>query len=163
MEEAKTMKTPMSSSIKLDMDEKGFSFWECFFSALRASGLVQLHFREPRASGTSRAQGKCPAKPSQLEQTEARRKMRLFIPGRPIAWRTRIIHSFGSLRQVKQRREAKRSKVKQSEKNQRTAAAVFFHTFGALSEVHFLHTIYHFKALEVKNPTLQTVHDLELK
>ena len=32
-------------------ETQGFSFWECFFSALRASGLVQLHFREPRASG----------------------------------------------------------------------------------------------------------------
>ena len=59
-------------------------------------------------------------------------------------------------------REAKRSKKKQRGK-QRTAAAVFFGTFGELSEVHFLHAIYHFKALEVKNPTLQTVYDLELK
>ncbi|RVW42171.1 hypothetical protein CK203_094625 [Vitis vinifera] len=36
-------------------------------------------------------------------------------------------------------------------------------TFGALPEVHFLHSIYHFKAQEVKNPMLQTVHDSELK
>ena len=43
---------------------------------------------------------------------------------------------------------------------QRTAAAVFLRTFGALP---VLHTIYHFKAQEVKNPTLQTVYDLELK
>ena len=42
-------------------------------------------------------------------------------------------------------------------------AAVFHCTFGALPEVHFLHTIYHFKALEVKNPTLQIVYDLKLK
>ena len=35
--------------------------------------------------------------------------------------------------------------------------------FGALPKVHFLHAIYHFKAQEVKNPTLQTVYDLELK
>ena len=48
-------------------------------------------------------------------------------------------------------------------RKQRTAAAVFFRTFGALPEVHFLHAIYHFKAQEVKNPTLQTVYDLELK
>ena len=48
-------------------------------------------------------------------------------------------------------------------KNQNVAAAVFFRTFGALPEVQFLHAIYHFKAFEVKNPTLQTVHDLELK
>ena len=47
-------------------------------------------------------------------------------------------------------------------RKQRTAAAVFFCTFGALPEVHFLHAIYHFKALEV-NATLQTVYDLELK
>ena len=65
---------------------------------------------------------------------------------------------FGLLRQAKQRREAKREWRKQ-----RTAAAVFLCTFGALPEVHFLHAIYHFKAQEVKNPTLQTVYDLELK
>ena len=58
----------------------------------------------------------------------------------------------------KQRRESKRKWRKQ-----RTAAAVFLRTFGALIEVHFLHAIYHFKAQEVKNPTLQTVYDLELK
>ena len=67
---------------------------------------------------------------------------------------------FGSLKQVKQRRKPKRSKVK---KNQNVAAAVFFRTFGALPEVQFLHAIYHFKSLEVKNPTLQTVYELELK
>ncbi|RVW23423.1 hypothetical protein CK203_094557 [Vitis vinifera] len=50
----------------------------------------------------------------------------------------------------------KQSKEKQGGK-QRTAAAVFFGTFGALTEVHFLHSIYRFKAQEVKNPTLQTV------
>ncbi|KAL6321976.1 hypothetical protein AAG906_035892 [Vitis piasezkii] len=55
-----------------------------------------------------------------------------------------------------------KSKEKQGGK-QRTAAAVFVGTFGALPEVHFLHAIYHFKAQEVKNPTLQTVYDLELK
>ncbi|RVW39153.1 hypothetical protein CK203_078179 [Vitis vinifera] len=54
MKEAKTMKTPMSSSIKLDMDEKA-----------------------PRQeTGTFRAQGKRLAEPSQPEQTEARRKAR---------------------------------------------------------------------------------------
>ena len=46
---------------------------------------------------------------------------------------------------------------------QRTAAAVFLHTFGALPEVHFLHAIYHFKDQEVKNLMLQMVHDSELK
>ncbi|RVW88440.1 hypothetical protein CK203_043826 [Vitis vinifera] len=42
-------------------------------------------------------------------------------------------------------------------------ASVFLRTFGALTEVYFVHAIYHFKAQEVKNPTLQTVYDLELK
>ena len=72
---------------------------------------------------------------------------------------------FGSLRQAKQRRDTKRSKEEKQAKwrKQRTAAAVFFYTFGVLTEVHFLHYIYHFKSQEVKNPTLQTVYNLELK
>ena len=60
------------------------------------------------------------------------------------------------------RREARREE-KQSEENREKPAAVFFCTFGALPEVHFLHSIYHFKAQEVKNPTLQTVYYLKLK
>ena len=36
-------------------------------------------------------------------------------------------------------------------------------TFGALSEVQIMHTIYHFKAQEVNNPMLQTVCNSELK
>ena len=75
------------------------------------------------------------------------------------SWRTKL-WSFIALCQS-------RSKYARKEQwrrgKQRTAAAVFFRTFGALPEVHFLHVIYHFKALEVKNSTLQTVHDLELK
>ncbi|RVW93470.1 hypothetical protein CK203_035113 [Vitis vinifera] len=76
MEEAKTMKTPMSSSIKLDMDEKGlrldspFSFDSASFLFLLFS-VLGWRLRE---TGTSRAQGKRPAEPSQPEQTEARRK-----------------------------------------------------------------------------------------
>ena len=60
-------------------------------------------------------------------------------------------------------KERTMEKRKTEWRKQRTAAAVFFGTFGALPEVHFLHAIYHFKAQEVKNPTLQTVYDLELK
>ena len=48
-------------------------------------------------------------------------------------------------------------------RKQRTVAAVFFRTFGVLPEVHFLHSIYHFKAQEVKNPMLQTVRNSDLK
>ena len=36
-------------------------------------------------------------------------------------------------------------------------------TFGALLGAQFMHTICHFKAREVINPMLQTVHDSELK
>ena len=63
---------------------------------------------------------------------------------------------------TKASQQKEKSKKKQRGK-QRTAASVFFGTFGALSEVHFLHSIYHFKSQEVKNLTLQTVYDLELK
>ena len=48
-------------------------------------------------------------------------------------------------------------------RKQRTTAAVFFCTFGALPEVHFLNSIYHLKSQKVKNPMLQTVRNLELK
>ena len=56
--------------------------------------------------------------------------------------------------------EKRKAKWRQAK---RTASAVFFCTFGALPKVHFLHDIYHFKDQEVKNPTLQTVYDFELK
>ena len=36
-------------------------------------------------------------------------------------------------------------------------------TFGVLFEVHFWKTIYHFKALEVRNPILQIVYKSRLK
>ena len=60
-------------------------------------------------------------------------------------------------------KERTKERGKTEWRKQRTAAAVFLRTFGALPEVHFLHSIYHFKAQEVKNPMLQTVHDSELK
>ena len=36
-------------------------------------------------------------------------------------------------------------------------------TFRVLSGVHFMHTISRFEAWEVRSPTLQTVHELEVK
>ena len=36
-------------------------------------------------------------------------------------------------------------------------------TFGALSEVQLMHSIYHLKAQEVNNPMLQMVRNSELK
>ena len=38
-----------------------------------------------------------------------------------------------------------------------------FDTFEALSRAYLMHTICRFEALEVSNPTLQTVHESELK
>ncbi|RVW95982.1 hypothetical protein CK203_027687 [Vitis vinifera] len=97
MEEAKTIKTPMSSSIKLDMDEKGFgvdfgthsSFisvrlglrvgvaLSCLisFSFWTSLSPYSIRWMAPRQeTDTSRAQGKRPAEPSQPEQTEAHQK-----------------------------------------------------------------------------------------
>ena len=80
------------------------------------------------------------------------------------SWRTKLWSSISlcQSRSKYARREARREE-KQSEENRGKLAAVFFCTFGALPEVHFLHSIYHFKSQEVKNPMLQTVYDSELK
>ena len=59
-----------------------------------------------------------------------------------------------SQQKEKNKEKQREAKKKKQRGKQRTAAAVFFGIFGALPEVHFLHAIYHFKALEVKNPTL---------
>ncbi|RVW59375.1 hypothetical protein CK203_103213 [Vitis vinifera] len=104
MEEAKTMKTPMSSSIKLDMDEKGkpvnstmyrgmiglfssisgrlgFRVSGCFFlfafilSLDSFSSFVSLDGTKER-DWHLQGSGQAPAEPSQPEQTEARRKGR---------------------------------------------------------------------------------------
>ncbi len=77
-----------------------------------------------------------------------------------------VLTSFWIIKTSQPKKKSKEKQRKSKEKqggNQKTAAAVFFGTFGALPEVHFLHAIYRFEAQEVKNPTLQTVHDLELK
>ena len=62
----------------------------------------------------------------------------------------------------KQIRNARRGSKEKSAMKQFFMTVVSV-TFGALPEVHFLHDIYHFKAQEVKNQTLQTVYDLQLK
>ena len=67
------------------------------------------------------------------------------------------------LSRSKECKEGTTERGKTEWRKQRTAAAVFLCTFGALSKVHFLHSIYHFKAQEVKNPMLQAVCDSELK
>ena len=77
-------------------------------------------------------------------------------------WRSFLDKLKQAFSYTKASQQKEKSKKKQRGK-QRTAASVFFGTFGALSEVHFLHSIYHFKDQEVKNTTLQTVYDLELK
>ena len=51
--------------------------------------------------------------------------------------------------------------------NGNVAAAPHFatvgHVFGVLPGAQIIHTIYHFESWEVRNPVLQTVHDLDLK
>ena len=51
--------------------------------------------------------------------------------------------------------------------NGNVAAAPNFATvryvFGTLPGAQIMYTIYHFEAWEVRNPLLQTVHDLDLK
>ena len=80
------------------------------------------------------------------------------------SWRTKLWSSISLCQsRSKYARREERRKEKQSEENRGQAAAVFMRTFGALPEVHFLHSIYHLKAQEVKNPMLQMVRNLELK
>ena len=62
----------------------------------------------------------------------------------------------------KQIRNARRGSKEKSAMKQ-FLITVISATFGALTEVQFMHAIYHFEAQEVKNPMLQTVCDLELK
>nr|CAN68649.1 hypothetical protein VITISV_002822 [Vitis vinifera] len=93
--------------------------------------------------------------PSSLFSIQTLRTMFISVGGRDEEPFAKVVQSM----QGKNNGEAE-NRVK---KAKRTAAAVFFRTFGALTEVHFLHAIYHFKAQEVKNPTLQTLYDLELK
>ncbi|RVW23235.1 hypothetical protein CK203_100439 [Vitis vinifera] len=52
------------------------------------------------------------------------------------------------------KRSKEEKQTMEKRKTEDSSCSLLSH-FGALSEVHFLHTIYHFKALEVKNPTLK--------
>ncbi|RVW78673.1 Retrovirus-related Pol polyprotein from transposon RE1 [Vitis vinifera] len=71
MEEAKTMKTPMSSSIKFDKDEKCKSINSTMYRSMIGS-LLYLTASRPDIMYS----GKRPAETSQPNQTEARRKAR---------------------------------------------------------------------------------------
>ena len=62
------------------------------------------------------------------------------------SWRTKLWSSIA----LCQSRSKYARKEQWRRGKQRTAATVFFRTFGALPEVHFLHAIYHFKAQEVR-------------
>ena len=79
------------------------------------------------------------------------------------SWRTKLWSSIALCQsRSKYARKEQWRRGKQGMKTGDTAA-VFHRTFGALPEVHFLHSIYHFKAQEVNNPMLQAVCDSELK
>ncbi|KAL6335974.1 hypothetical protein AAG906_003600 [Vitis piasezkii] len=79
-----------------------------------------------------------------------------------------IVLSFGAfdsfmlIKSFKVCKERTMEKRKTGKEN-RDTATVFLCTFGVLPEVHFLHAIYHFKAQEIKNPTIQIMYYLELK
>ncbi|KAL6325732.1 hypothetical protein AAG906_024550 [Vitis piasezkii] len=66
-----------SISVRLGLRVGGCSFLFAFILVLAFSFSFLFHWMAPRReTGTSRAQGKRPAEPSQPEQTEARRKAR---------------------------------------------------------------------------------------
>ncbi|WKA10982.1 hypothetical protein VitviT2T_028520 [Vitis vinifera] len=85
MEEAKTMKNPMSSSIKLNKDEKGKSVNSTMYRGIIGSLLyltasrpdIMYSMAPKRETATSKAQDKRSAKPSQPEHMEARQKARI--------------------------------------------------------------------------------------
>ena len=80
------------------------------------------------------------------------------------SWRNQALEPHSPLpKSFKVCKERARREEKQSEENRGKPVAVFFCTFGALTRVHFLHFIYHFKAQEFKNSMLQTERDSELK
>ncbi|RVW36986.1 hypothetical protein CK203_099636 [Vitis vinifera] len=56
MEEAKTMKTPMSSSIKLDMDEKGKSVNSTMYRGMIGHSLVSWHSKKQNSVALSTAE-----------------------------------------------------------------------------------------------------------
>ncbi|RVW66308.1 Copia protein [Vitis vinifera] len=56
MEEAKTMKTPMSSSIKLDMDEKGKSVNSTMYRGMIGHSLVSWHSKKQNSVALSMAE-----------------------------------------------------------------------------------------------------------
>ena len=61
---------------------------------------------------------------------------------------------------------AKMMKGKEEKRRENSGYWFYCHfrdIFGALYRVHFIHTIYRFKAREVRSPTLQTVSKSELK
>ncbi|KAL6340790.1 hypothetical protein AAG906_030914 [Vitis piasezkii] len=57
----------------------------------------------------------------------------------------------------KDQSKEEKQRMKKAEDN----TTVFLRTFGVLPKVHFLHSIYHFKSQEVKNPTLQIIQMLQ--
>ncbi|RVW51241.1 hypothetical protein CK203_111836 [Vitis vinifera] len=79
MEEAKTMKTPMSSSIKLDKDEKGKSIDSTMYRGMIGEGSENEKMHKRRETTAFRAKGKRPVELSQPAQIEARRKVRFDL------------------------------------------------------------------------------------
>ncbi|KAL6332432.1 hypothetical protein AAG906_007988 [Vitis piasezkii] len=64
---------------------------------------------------------------------------------------------------VKTSQAKEKTKEKQSEEKSKCSSCSLLSHFWSTSEVQFLHAIYHFKALEVKNPTIQTDERLNFR
>ena len=81
--------------------------------------------------------------------------------GSSFTWRTQDLKLY-SLK-PKTNHECKEGNQREKSNMKNSRGQQLLNTFGALPRVHFMHTICRFKSQEVRNPTLQTVHELELK
>ena len=59
--------------------------------------------------------------------------------------------------------ECKEGKQREKSNMKNSRGQPLLDTFGALPGAQLIHTICRFEAQEVRNPTLQAVHNLELK
>ena len=81
--------------------------------------------------------------------------------GSSFTWRTQPLELYSPLPKANHECKEKKQREKSNMKNSR--GQQLLDTFRELHGVHFMHTIFHFEAWEVRNPTLQTVSELALK
>ena len=81
--------------------------------------------------------------------------------GSSFTWRTQALKLYSPFPKANQECKGEKQREKSNMKNSREQQLL--DTFRALSGVYFMHTIFCFEAWEVRNPTLQTVRESELK